>query len=980
MSVCWTAALGIVVAMSTVAGVVVASPADASTTASPRITKVSPASGSGNGGTRVTVSGSGFTHLYRVLFGSTPGTSVHEVNSRELLVTAPRHTAGTANIRVQTRIGTTVRTSAVTSKGRYTFYAPPAVTSLSSTSGPTAGGGKILVHGTHIRASRKVLFGTTPSPAIHAVSGSEIQVTVPKHVAGTVNIRYVNAYGTSPVTSRDRYTYVAPPTITSIAPTSGSTAGGTPLVIRGTSFDRITKIVFGTTAGTGTHAVSTTEATVTAPGHAAGAVDVRVVTAYGTSRVVQTDRFTYAAAPVVTGLSVASGPVVGGSAVTITGRNLSQASSVLFGSNAATGLVRNSASSLSVVSPPGIAGTVDVRVVASGLTSATSTADRFTFSYPAAQQTSAYTPATDTHVSDPGDVVAVSGGAFTGSAATMAQQPWQVTLAEDATLPATGDPYYVPPGTAAYPSGLVGTVSDIADGDDGQHQLTVTPTPVDQVLSDTSVDYTGPDSTPPAATNARIQRPAAEGGTAQDSTPLTSTIAFPAIDASDDAEVDCDHSVKPTGSVSLTLQNVHAHVEVDTGLFRKPFIEAYVSYETVISAQLGVEGEATCELSAEWQNEHTKLFLLGDTGATLAFAPDVTFTVSAAGTVTVSQHSYHTIGFISQPDGSIQRLDAKSADPSTVEASGSLTAEAYAGVQIQVGMLNVLGVGLSAGIGATATATATATTAPPQICVSVGPFIRATLYAYLNLWVKEWKLQAFQVELDLPSVSRCVATASAPPAPPKPPSAGLGPTYLRTSGPAGFVTKVNGLTCPTPPSGYQEGFYEFSSNGDTLHDEVGGGTPASAATVSTDSSAAPGIYTGTVGCEHDDNKGGERIVDSTYHFTQTITQPASHVQVSPSTPEAGQAITISDGGGCGAYNKNSTVDIELSYNVDDSPVSLGENIPVNSAGHWGPISVKLPKDFTPGSPGQAGAAYLWSVCSSSDAADYWYPITYLGAQ
>src|SRR5262249_29785191 len=160
-------------------------------------------------------------------------------------------------------------------------------------------------------------------------------------------------------------------------------------------------------------------------------------------------------------------------------------------------------------------------------------------------------------------------------------------------------------------------------------------------------------------------------------TSLTSTVSFPTIDASEGNGVDCDKSIDRTGSISLTLQNVHAHVEVDTGWLTKPFVEAYVSYETVMSASIGVQGEITCKLGAEWQNKHTKLFLLGDTGATLAFAPDVTFNVSASGTVAVSQHSYHTVGFISQADGSIKRISAKSADPSDLDASGTLTAEAY---------------------------------------------------------------------------------------------------------------------------------------------------------------------------------------------------------------------------------------------------------------------------------------------------------------
>lgn len=37
-------------------------------------------------------------------------------------------------------------------------------------------------------------------------------------------------------------------------------------------------------------------------------------------------------------------------------------------------------------------------------------------------------------------------------------------------------------------------------------------------------------------------------------------------------------------------------------------------------------------------------------------------------------------------------------------------------------------------------------------------FLRATLYAYLNAWVKEWKLEGFSAELDLDGISTCTGT------------------------------------------------------------------------------------------------------------------------------------------------------------------------------------------------------------------------------
>ncbi len=572
--------------------------------------------------------------------------------------------------------------------------------------------------------------------------------------------------------------YPALPTVTSISRTTGNTAGYAAVTITGTGFTSATAVLFDPmvpsakhpAAGTDLTVVNATTITVRSPAHKAGAVPVRVVTAHGTSVPSRGGAFHYSAStpiPVVTHISVSSGPVTGGTTVTVTGTQLTGASRVLFGSGTGTNLKVTSATRLTVVSPVGLTGTVDVRVVSPRGRSATATADRFSYAFPAAASTARYQPATTTKTSPAKQVLAVTGGGISATSGDTTAQPWLVSLAAAAAVPAVGDDYFLPPGTSAYRGGLAGSVTSVGNGASGQHVVTVTPAPIDQIFSSSDVTFSGPGAA--GSTSSVAQRPASGGhdSVADDdnsATQLKSTISFPSIDVSGGDGVSCDKSVDPTGSISLTLKNVRAHVDIRTGLFTKPFFEAYVSYETIVRASLGVQGKVECSLGALWQNEHTKLFLLGDTGVSLAFAPDVTFSVSASGSVSVSQHSYHTVGFISQSDGSIKRLDAKSADPAKVEASGTLSAEAYAGVQIQVGLLNVIGVGLSAGIGAEFDATAK--TPPPEVCVSLTLFVRATVYAYLNLIVKEWKLQAFKVELDLPGVSTCIPLTGAPKPPP----------------------------------------------------------------------------------------------------------------------------------------------------------------------------------------------------------------------
>jgi hypothetical protein len=235
---------------------------------------------------------------------------------------------------------------------------------------------------------------------------------------------------------------------------------------------------------------------------------------------------------------------------------------------------------------------------------------------------------------------------------------------------------------------------------------------------------------------------------------LTGTIDFGSISAS---ALKCGNSdgvsVDVSGSLSLTLEDVEANVEVDTGsAWDKPFVDVWVSYQPVVTLNITADGQAECSLPAAWQNSHQKVFLLGDTGATLAIEPDASFTVDASGSVTFQQHSYRMLGFISNPDGSIRQIDGQSSDPVQASASGQLTVSASGGVQIQVGELDVVGAGLSLEAGIKGNATSPW---PSQVCLSLTPFLQGSVYAYLNAWVTEWKLQAFQVELDLASLTPC---------------------------------------------------------------------------------------------------------------------------------------------------------------------------------------------------------------------------------
>ena len=92
------------------------------------------------------------------------------------------------------------------------------------------------------------------------------------------------------------------PTVTSVSPNTGSTAGGTSVTITGTNFAPTVTVTFGGVAATNVVVVSATTITARTPPGAAGPVDV-VVTNVGCASGTLPGGFTYSATAPVPALS-----------------------------------------------------------------------------------------------------------------------------------------------------------------------------------------------------------------------------------------------------------------------------------------------------------------------------------------------------------------------------------------------------------------------------------------------------------------------------------------------------------------------------------------------------------------------------------------------------------------------------------------------------------------------------------------------------
>lgn len=152
------------------------------------------------------------------------------------------------------------------------------------------------------------------------------------------------------------------PTVTGVSPSAGPVRGGTVVTVSGSHFQRRSVVLFGTVRGTNVGFVNSHSLRVTAPPHGAGRVDVLVRTPDGLSAATRADRFTFGRPPVVTGLSTRVLDGDGSTAVTVSGRNLTGARRVMFGSSPAPRIAVQSPTRLVAVAPAHLAGAVDVVV------------------------------------------------------------------------------------------------------------------------------------------------------------------------------------------------------------------------------------------------------------------------------------------------------------------------------------------------------------------------------------------------------------------------------------------------------------------------------------------------------------------------------------------------------------------------------------------------------------------------------------------
>ncbi|MEO8541366.1 MAG: IPT/TIG domain-containing protein [bacterium] len=264
------------------------------------------------------------------------------------------------------------------------FAAAATVTAVTPSNGTTAGGTAIVLTGTGFGTSgtplvTAVTVGGTPATTFAVVNDTTLNVTTPAHAAGLVDI-VVTTDVANANTAGDNFTYYATPAVTGVSPLGGVIGGGTSVTIAGSGFTGATGVTFGGAAGSGLVVTNDNSITVTSPAHAAGLVDVLVSNPVATSANTAADNFRYGTTtPSVVSLTPTTGPIVGGTVVTVTGTGFTGATGVTFGGTAGTALTITSDTSLTVTSPGHLAGVADVIVTTPSGASPNTSADNYTY-------------------------------------------------------------------------------------------------------------------------------------------------------------------------------------------------------------------------------------------------------------------------------------------------------------------------------------------------------------------------------------------------------------------------------------------------------------------------------------------------------------------------------------------------------------------------------------------------------------------------
>ena len=153
------------------------------------------------------------------------------------------------------------------------------ITGITPNQGCIVGGTQVTISGTYLGSTSAVRFGDNPASSFTVVNQNTVQATTPAGAAGSAGVSITTAAGT--FTSSQQFTYM-PPSVTSIVPNLGDTAGGTLITIVGNYLGLTTSVTIGGIPCSSLTVVNANTITALTPPGTAGIADMSIAGGKGT--------------------------------------------------------------------------------------------------------------------------------------------------------------------------------------------------------------------------------------------------------------------------------------------------------------------------------------------------------------------------------------------------------------------------------------------------------------------------------------------------------------------------------------------------------------------------------------------------------------------------------------------------------------------------------------------------------------------------
>ena len=316
---------------------------------------VTPASGPSAGGELVRITGTGFVEGAVATFGGRTAARTELLSPTELSAVTPAGSPGLVDVRVFTSNGQASADDA------YSYFDRVVLDAVTPPFGPTTGGTVVTLQGSGFSGQALVAIGLEDAEVL-GVGGDGLTITarVPGQEEGPRDVYVRDEHGDAVLAGG--FAYFDPDSeavrLFSVVPRSGSTEGGDSVLVVGANLGADAVVLFGGEAAD-CHRVDAHRFSCRTPRQdAEGPVDVSVESAAGHD--VLANGFSYHSPLQVQQVNPASGPVGGGTRITIRGNGFSPETTVRVGVLPATGVNVLDSGTIFAFTPPGSAGPADI--------------------------------------------------------------------------------------------------------------------------------------------------------------------------------------------------------------------------------------------------------------------------------------------------------------------------------------------------------------------------------------------------------------------------------------------------------------------------------------------------------------------------------------------------------------------------------------------------------------------------------------------